>query len=151
MAENTGNIIEGLAIAGVAIWGISKLDSIFGSGSPNDPKQQDFLTQLDKEILATPGTGTYSEAQFDQFGDLLQAAMEGMGTDENAIYSVMDKMQSKLDVLLLIKAFGIRYYQEFLNVGENYTLDQWFQNELSQSAIDDINAGLAAKGIVFYF
>jgi len=150
MAEN-GNIAGWLIGGGIATWGISKLNDIFGSGSPNDQHQQDFLTQLDEEIKATPGTPSYSIAQYNQFGDLLQSAMEGMGTDENAIYSVLDKMQTKLDVLLLIRAFGIRYYHEFFNVGENYTLDQWFQNELSQSAIDDINDTLEAKGINFYF
>src|SRR6185369_6971550 len=109
------------------------------------------MTALDAEIAKTPGTASYTASQFNQFADLLQAAMEGMGTDENAIYSVMDKMESKLDCLLLIKSFGIRFYKEFAWTGENYTLDQWFQNELSQGAIDDINAGLQDKGINFYF
>jgi len=149
MAEN--NTLQTVIVGGIAIWGIKKLSDIFGPGSPNDPKNDDAMSALDQEIANTPGTSNYTQAQFNSWAGSLQAAMEGMGTDENMIYSIIDKMQSKLDVLLLIKAFGIRYYKEFAMVGENYMLDQWFQNELSQGAIDDINETLQGKGINFYF
>lgn len=128
-----------------------KLITLFDN--PNDKKQQETQQTVDTEVTTRINKGetpTYSASQFKQFADTLQSAMEGMGTNEEAIYGVIAKMYSDLDVLMLIQSFGIRWYKE-LFFGENYTLAQWFDNELSTYGIDVVNNILAQRGIKFYF
>jgi len=146
--KSLGDVILPLATIGVIGYGIKKISDIFNTENENAEEEMD---DIDKEIDETEGTATYTEAQFSSFANLLEAAMEGMGTDEEAIYGVIAKMYSKLDVLLLIKTFGVRWYKEFGPVGENYTLGQWFQNELSDYSLDVINNILSQRGIQWSF
>lgn len=154
MKDNGNSLVNtAIKLAPVALIGYVgyKLVTLFDN--PNDAKQQQTQATVDTEITTRENSGetpSYSVAQFNQFADLLQSAMEGMGTDEEAIYGVIAKMYSDLDILLLVKSFGIRWYKE-LFFGENYTLDQWFENELSAYEMSVVNNILAQRGIKFSF
>lgn len=154
MAERKNSFFDvALELAPVALLSYVGYKIVTLFDNPNDKKQQETQIVVEDEINKKISAGqqpSYSESQFKQFADLLQSAMEGMGTDEEAIYSVMAKMYSDLDVLMLVKAFGIRWYKE-LFFGENYTLVQWLNNELSTYGIDVINNILAGRGIKYSF
>lgn len=98
---------------------------------------------------------TYSNTNYIAWSDRLQEAMNGVGTDEEAIKDVFHFMQNKTDVLKLVKAFGIRDYTDdkFLiwNV-KPMNLNEWISAELDATEISDlINKQLTAKQINYQF
>lgn len=149
--ENTDALIK-LGIVFTVGFGVYKIAKIFEDPNAHhqDETNINIETDIDKAIKAGQ-TPAYTDSQYFQMADLLQAAMEGMGTDEDAIFAVMNKMYSNLDVLLLLKAFGLRWYKEFAWTGENYNLIQWLQNELSTGDIENINNILAKRNITLFF
>ena len=103
--------------------------------------------------LAQSGEVThYTKTQLSGFADKLFTAMDGQGTDEDQIKEVFGYMQNKADVLELIKAFGIRDYEDELFVVQQYNLSQWLNTELSASELNEyVNDPLKAKGIDYTF
>lgn len=85
---------------------------------------------------------TFTQTQFNAFASTLYAAMDGAGTDEEKIYNVFRQMQSRSDVLQLIKVFGVK---------DGETLTEWINYDLSASEIDKINTILATNDINYSF
>ena len=85
---------------------------------------------------------SYNDADYTNYANRLYEAMKGLGTDEDAIFSVFMMMNTDSDVRKLINAFGSRK-------GEN--LAQWLLGDLSTSDIDEINAILSKNGINYRF
>jgi len=93
------------------------------------------------EELALEAQGvqqSYSTAKYKQFANKLYVAFDGMGTDENAVYSVFGQMNNDLDIIKLNTAFGIK---------EETDLTGWILSELSSSELMKLNNILANKGI----
>ena len=70
---------------------------------------------------------SYSEAEFELFADQLESAMDGAGTDEEAVYHVFEQMDTADDLKQLIKSFGTRDYG-ITNKAQN--LLQWLRDEM---------------------
>ena len=85
---------------------------------------------------------TFTQTQFNAFASALYAAMDGAGTDEQKIYNVFRQMQSRSDVLQLIKVFGVK---------DGETLTEWINDDLSASEIEKINTILATNDINYSF
>lgn len=117
----------------------------------------------DYDILTTQSgqKATYLSTNYTQFADkIYEAACSGFlcyGTDEQAIYDVFDKMVNDLDVLLLIKAFGLRQPRGTVCIpipgtGEcDYPMAQWLQGELDSDEFKELNNILSKKGIKYQF
>jgi hypothetical protein len=69
-------------------------------------------------------------------------AVEGMGTNEQAIFDVFKKMKNKDDVLQLMTAFGVK---------EGETLSQWVIGDLGDDDKATINRLLSDKNINYQF
>src|SRR5690606_4840034 len=86
---------------------------------------------------------TYTNAQYNGYADDLYIAMDGMGTDEDTIGTVFQKMQNDLDVIALNNAFGVR---------DGYDLKTWLRGDLSPSDMNKyVNNILRQKGITKTF
>lgn len=107
---------------------------------------------------------TLYDTEYENFSQELVQAMNGCGTDEASIYSVFGKMANDADVLKLIQAFGVRYYQPCVWTSPvSYTLwlanDQafggglpaWLGYDLDASEIAKVNSILRSKQISFQF
>lgn len=104
---------------------------------------------------------TYPASNYQIFADkIYEAGCAGVfcyGTDEEAIFDVFKQMKNDVDVLLLIKAFGLREERGTICVPfleENCSrmpLGQFLQTELSASNFSEINNILAKNSIVFKF
>ena len=84
------------------------------------------------------------------FANTLYGAMLDFGTDEKTIYSIMDKISTKDDMLLVIKAFGMKQYlwgTRVALIGQNYNLLGWLRFELSDREIAKIKPKLDQWGI----
>lgn len=95
------------------------------------------------EYMTTSGEKlSYGDLEYEKMADTLERAMAGCGTDEEAIYSVMSRMNNNTDVLKLSAAFGTR---------QDETLSQWLGGDLSSSEMAKVNAILKNKGITITF
>ncbi len=89
----------------------------------------------------------------------LLAAMDRIGTDENTIYKVFERIQTPDDFLMVYNAFGKKYYdgtgQPWLVWGEERKSDlvEWLKNELSPwmdyKTYNLVKAKVESAGFVF--
>ena len=114
--------------------------------------QKDLKNDLKTAISSQPAS--YSDGQYQEFANSLWQAMDGWGTDNDKIMSVMDKMKNDTDILKLIDIYGIRKISSGkgnpapdLNDG----LTAAFGDELSSSEINKINKKFEDKKIKFRF
>ena len=103
-------------------------------------KNKAVLNELDKDINVSKLS--YQLSYYGIWANDLFTAMEGVGTDEDAIYDIFKKMQTKDDVLQLITAFGVE---------DEETLTQWIASELSTDERDTLNRLLSGKNINYQF
>ena len=76
---------------------------------------------------------TYNNSWYATSVDSLYAAMKGPGTDEEAIYRIIDQIRTIDDWLKLVALFGKK---------DNETLPQWLTSELGSSECAKVNAVL---------
>ena len=94
---------------------------------------------------------SYTAEQYAEWADSLQAAFDGLGTDNDRVKSIMSYMKTKGDVVALINAYGRRVF------GTGYgwdtdamTLSQSLTYEMSPSAIDKyVNVPISKTGFKF--
>lgn len=118
---------------------------------------QDYQT-LTQESGQKP---TYLATNYQTFADKIYAAgcygLFCYGTDEEAMYDVFRQMKNDLDVLLLVKAFGLREERGGICIpipgtGEcAIPLGEWLATELSADGIKEINDILKKNGLTFTF
>lgn len=122
------------------------------------PANENLIDSGSNEIGALQTSGevaNYTATQYNGWADNLKEAMNGMGTDEEAITNVFKYMQNKTDVLRLIKAFGIKEYTDdklFIFNVKPLNLQEWISAELDQEEKDEyINNVLKSKNINYIF
>ncbi len=94
-------------------------------------------------------TLSYPLSSYTGYADAIyEAGMVWNGTDENAIYNVFKKMNNDLDVLQLIKAFGMRRKEWSL---QEANLGGYISSEFDSDELAELNKLLAAKGITYRF
>ena len=101
------------------------------------------LNEVNK-LEITPTDVTVTGSQMQSLISKLKAAFGrwGWGTDEDAIYEVFETVNSRSDILTLIKEFG---------VVDGHTLTEWLNNELDASERQHLQEIIAAKGINYQF
>ena len=103
--------------------------------------KMDSNSIINQEMAATGQKPTYTDAQYRTFANELESAMRGAGTNNQKVYDVFKKMQSYLDVLKLIQAFGTK---------DDQNLHEWINAEWFLS-IGEINRILRGNGIDYSF
>lgn len=107
---------------------------------------------------------TKSASQFEILSAKINEAVNGCGTDEEAIYQVFNSLNNRADLLSLISSFGIRYYRPcaatdpisytswmFNNKSFGGDLSSLLSYDLDNSEIAKINSILKSKKIDFTF
>jgi hypothetical protein len=95
-------LIVGIVIAFYFLKGkISNLFSMFR-------KEIDDKQVIEDAIAETGKQPSYSDSQYRVMAEQLYAAMKGWGTNEESIYNVFRQMKSRVDVLKLIDAYGVK-------------------------------------------
>jgi hypothetical protein len=104
----------------------------------NKSDQQNIINQ---EIQQTGSSPSFTDSQYRDFANKLEADMSGINVSHDATYAIFNQMQNKVDILKLNAAFGVR---------DNETLSEWLHSELWLS-VSKINKMLAAKGIDYIY
>ena len=85
---------------------------------------------------------SYQLAEYSLMANSLFTAMDGMGTNEQVIYNVFNRLKNIDDLYQLITSFGVKSDQ---------TLQQWLIADLSSSELEKVNQLLSSKNINFQF
>jgi hypothetical protein len=84
------------------------------------------------------------------FANTLYGTMLDFGTDEKTIFSILDKIKTKDDMLLVIKTFGMKMYlwgARAVFLGQDYNLIGWLRFELGDKDIAKIKPKFDEWGI----
>jgi hypothetical protein len=100
-------------------------------------------SSITDDIKVEKSNLTFPEAQYPLFADQLFNAMDGAGTDEDAVVSVVLKMKNADDWNMLVKSYGTRTLQAFWITTHEGTLLSALRSELGASDIKKINDHLA--------
>ncbi len=133
-------------VIGVGILMVKKM--LKGKNNPDGtsnavaPSLKDTVIQKENLSITTSDAALYANT--------LYGAMLGFGTDEKTIYSTLDKITTKDDMLLVIKSFGMKQYlwgTRAALIGQDYNLVGWLRFELSDSEIAQIKPKFDKWGI----
>lgn len=151
-------IVKGIyAVSALAIFGIigySLYKKYHKTQSEKDAEESVKESMQDIKTISQHEKQSYIYSQYKAFADALFEAMSGVGTDDDAINSVFNKMKNTIDVLTLIKAFGIRDYTDdkvFVFNIKPMNLNQWISAELSNNEKTTLNNILKSKKIKYQF
>ena len=103
-------------------------------------KQRDIDNEVNNAI--NKSNVKLTQVQLNTLADKIYKAVKGSGTDERSIYDAMRTLETKDDILALIKTFGVR---------DSMTLREWLYDDLNNSEISKINDIFLSKGISFSF
>jgi hypothetical protein len=118
-----------------------------------DQGKRDREIQHDiKDIINTQGTDpgahvssnvrTYKDADYKLMAESLYSAMDGVGTDEGTIFSIISSLRTKADWYALVDAFGTRETSSMWSDFKG-TLTKWLSDELSDSEKERVNQTLS--------
>lgn len=94
---------------------------------------------------------SYPDSQYLSWSEKLQYALNYFNTDEDAVYSVFEKLKNQADLNKLITAFGVRPIETFVFITEDVTLSEAITSQMDTDEIKKVNGILAKKGINFNF
>jgi hypothetical protein len=149
LVRNTINVV---IFAGV-VYGSYKLIKYFGAGGKSDraQRQEDnaWNQEIDK-INQNPATRqTISKAQSLSLANKIFAAIDGVGTDEDAIMDAFRVLKNNADFAALNAAFGKRKVSSGVPFVSDVTgnLSTVLGSELDTNEVAKINLLLQTKGI----
>jgi len=107
-------------------------------------------SQVTSEGKSCKGQLSYKSSQYKAFATSLHNAFvkSAFDEDEDAIYSIMNKMKNECDLLQVIAEFGVRR-QEW--TFEKMNLPQFIHDELNDKELQTVNSILKRKGIAYRF
>lgn len=102
------------------------------------------------ELIRSGQRPSYVDSQYKIFADAIYSAGFDVlfGTDEDAIYSVFNRMNNDLDINKLIVAFGARRIEFSTRVE---SLSEFLRSELDDREVEQVNKILSSKNIKYRF
>jgi len=110
-----------------------------------------------EDALADPNAAnlSYPIINYTNWANRIEVALENLyNDDEDAVYSVFEKMLNNDDVLQLQKSFGTRARSPWgigIIGGYTGTLSEWLTAQLSENEREHINQLLASNGVTIQF
>lgn len=129
-------IVLALAVVAAVFWKITDIKELIVDRQAN----RRLIEEANQTIVAEDITIT--QDQFSTYAAKLYRAMKGPGTNEQAIYTVFEAMNTRSDVQQLVKTYGTK---------DGETLREWLYGDLSEDEIEHINAIFASKSINYKF
>lgn len=91
---------------------------------------------------------SYSDAEYRKMADDLEKAMNGIGTDNAAVFNTFKKLKNDADFIKLDTAFGVRDASDNLfGLIEGSDLSGWIHGDLSENQINQLNNQLRNQGL----
>lgn len=148
----TGGKVIKIVLIGIGIYFAYKLAQNLIKTKPQREEIADASTELDKLNSQSATRQTISKSQAESLATTLHTAMDGYGTDEDAILSIFYKLKNNADFLALQKAYRTREISSGAwNPEPNFkgTMAPSLRSELSNDWIKKINNLLIKKKITY--
>ena len=113
-----------------------------GTSSRVAPSLKEMVIQKENLTITPSAAALYANS--------LYGAMLNVGTKEKIIYGIIDKINTKDDMLLVIKTFGMKQYlwgARAAFLGQDYNLIGWLRLELEDDEIAIIKPKFDEWGI----
>jgi hypothetical protein len=113
-----------------------------GTSSQVAPSLKDMVIQKENLTITPSAAALYANT--------LYGAMLDFGTKEKIIYGIIDKINTKDDMLLVIKTFGMKQYlwgTRAAFIGQDFNLIGWLRFELEDDEIAIIKPRFDEWGI----
>jgi type II secretory pathway pseudopilin PulG len=163
--ERQPQAVKVIAVAGIALLGYSLYRNYKKKQDEKQANQAALLAQQELADLANQGIHpTLPLSQFENLSQTIVEAINGCGTDEDAIFSAFKQLNNEADIRQLITTFGVRYARPCAATDPvSYSIwlvnDQAFggplatllRYDLSDSDIEYINSIMRGKGINYQF
>lgn len=143
----TNGIRYAIPLLGVAM-GFYIIKKILFNRNPDGTSSR--IAPAIKNTIVNKSNLTISPSDAALFANTLYGAMLDLGTDEETIYSTIDKIKTKDDMLLVIKTFGMKQYllgARAAFLGQDYNLIGWLRFELNNKEISKIKPKFDSWGI----
>lgn len=143
-------LLGGIAIVSYKVYKkIKQIELLKGSKQENNEASK----ELDK-VIASGGKLSYPTSQYSTYANIIWSAMDGYGTDTDAVMRVFANLKTNADFLALNKAFGVRTISSgAFNPSSDYkgSLSGAMVSELPNYKLRDINTSMSKKGITYKF
>ncbi len=134
--KQIGIAVGALFLVVLLIWIISKVKNKIEDSIVNSKLVDEVNSEID--INKT----TLTQSQLNTLSTKIYTALKGAGSDESAIYAAIEEVQTRTDLLQLIKTFGVK---------DSLTMKEWLYDDLSVDEIAHINNILSSKNINYVF
>lgn len=148
--------VIGVAIIGGAALGAYMIyKKVKNMKAERDSKKE--VGDIDEDLNKLKKAGkklTLTASEISSIANNLFTAMDGYGTNYDMILKNLVRVNNQLDLLAVIKSYGVREISSGkLNPEPNFkgTLGQSFAEELSSTQLNGLNMMLAKKGITQRF
>lgn len=111
-------------------------------------RQQEEIENAYRNAAVYDKEVTITQAQANIYAKRLLAAMDRKGTDEAAIFSILNALRTHSDLLLVQKAFGAPFYMftgssnswitKTIGMSRPLDLNGWLRAELSGNALEQV-------------
>lgn len=157
--------VKVIAVAGIALLGYTMYRSWQKKQDLRDANKAADLANQELQQLANQGIHpTLSDLQFENMSQSIVEAINGCGTDEEAVYNAFRQLNNGADIRKLIAVFGVRYYRPCAAT-DPVSYSTWLINDeafggtlvtllyydLSDNEISEVNSILRGKNIDFQF
>lgn len=148
----TGGKVIKIVLIGAGIFIAYKMIQSIMKSKPQREEVASASSELDKLNQSSITRQSISKSQAESLASTLHTAMDGYGTDEDAIISIFYKLKNNADYLALQKAYGVREISSGkLNPEPNFkgTMASALRNELENGWVKKINDLLIKKKITY--
>jgi len=114
---------------------------------PSPAPAGEELNELEKKGIIP----SYPNSQYSAWAEKLQYALNYANTDENAVYSVFEKLKNQAHLNKLVSIFGTRPIEYFPFMFQDETLSEAITSQMDSDEVQKVNGILAKKGINFNF
>ena len=145
-------IIAVAIVGGVAYLGYNVYKKISKLASPDSFDKEINDVSDDVKTLEKSGQkGTLNKSQLSGLANSIQTALNGITEDEAAVYRAFASVKTEIDVLNLIKAYGIRRVGYYIWSYFTGTLPATLTHLFDRKEIKALNDMLSKKGIKYTF
>lgn len=114
---------------------------VFKQLKKSDDYTREAGRTIDKNDLS------YDNLTYQNLAEAIFGEMDGPGTDEAGVLSILGQLNTKSDWLKLVEAYGVKENTDFWDSFKSGNLMQWLISEHDSDELDEIRSVLSKIGV----
>jgi len=141
-------LIAALVVAGIVVAKKLKQWGLIGKGNKKANESELYQLLEDDTAAEVQGRATITKTEAVKYASQIKNAWGVLNDDEEAIYTVFNRVRNLADILLIIDAYGIYRPNAFVT-GADLVTD--LRKRLGKNELKKINDIISSKGINYQF